>query len=56
MSGPERVEAALDRLARDEAYRREYQSFVTAMSYAPDAAIPSFEQALAAARRLRNIL
>jgi predicted nucleotidyltransferase component of viral defense system len=56
MSGSDRVEAALDRLAADPEYAGEYQSFVMGMSYAATPDIPSFEQALEAAHRLRGTL
>lgn len=56
MSGPDRVEAALGRLVRDPEYAGEYQNFVMGMSYAARSDIPSFEQALEAARRLKGTL
>lgn len=56
MGGSDRVEVALDRLAQDPEYPGEYQSFVMGMSYAASSEIPSFEQALEAARRLKGTL
>lgn len=52
MSGQERVSAALNRLAQDPEYHREYQRFVTGMSYAANAEIPGYQQALQSVHRL----
>lgn len=48
----ERLTAALETVAADPEYKREYTQFVLAMCYAEEGETPAFEVALAAARRL----
>lgn len=52
MSPTQRLMAALETLASDSEYPAEYERYVRAMSYADDGRTPSFDVALAAARRL----
>ena len=54
LQGTERVKVALDLMAQDPEYAREYEDFVMSMSYAADPGIPSFKQALEAAYRLKE--
>lgn len=55
--GPrERLDAMLARLAEDETYSAEYSQFVGGMAFAAGAAIPSFDEAVAAVTRLCALL
>lgn len=56
MTPAECVTAALETLARDPDYPREYERFVLNMSYAAEGETPGFDAALAAARRLGDRL
>lgn len=52
----ERLDAMLAQLAQDEAYVAEYSQFVGGMAFAAGAAIPSFDEAVAAVTRLCALL
>lgn len=56
MTAVECLTTALETLASDSEYQGEYERFVVAMSYAPEGETPEFEAALAAARRLGELL
>lgn len=52
MTAREQLSAALDSVVSDSEYRREYEQFVVAMSYAAEDETPSFDEALEAIHRL----
>lgn len=52
MTAREQFSAALNSIVGDSEYRREYEQFVVAMSYAAEDETPSFDEALQAIRRL----
>ena len=56
MTASERVTSALDVLATDPVYGREYVRFVSAMCYGSESDVPAFESALESVERLGRIL